>query len=42
MLDDTADEDRAEKAREFDLKHQLDEKEFKLKQQQLQETKRKN
>ena len=42
MLDNTADEDRAEKAREFDLKHQLNEKEFKLKQQQLQETKRKN
>lgn len=42
MLDNTADEDRAEKAREFNLKHALDEKEFKLKQQQLQETKRKN
>lgn len=42
MLDNTADEDRAEKAREFNLKHSLDEKEFKLKQQQLQETKRKN
>ncbi len=42
MLDNTADEDRAEKAREFNLKHQLNEKEFKLKQQQLQETKRKN
>lgn len=42
MLDNTADEDRAEKAREFNLKHTLDEKEFKLKQQQLQETKRKN
>lgn len=42
MLDNTADEDRAEKAREFDLKHTLDEKEFKLQQQQLEETKRKN
>lgn len=42
MLGNTADEDRAEKAREFNLKHTLDEKEFKLKQQQLQETKRKN
>ena len=42
MLDNTADEDRAEKAREFDLKHQLNEKEFKLQQQQFEETKRKN
>jgi len=42
MLDNTADEDRAEKAREFNLKHSLDEKEFKLQQQQFEETKRKN
>ena len=42
MLDNTADEDRAEKAREFNLKHQLNEKEFKLQQQQFEETKRKN
>ena len=42
LMDKTADEDRAEKAREFNLSHSLAEKQYALEKKKVELTKQKN